>query len=49
MNPEYEDFFYCIYDKSHVRFVPHIFLNSNYICGYTEGLNYLVRGKFNKI
>lgn len=48
-HPDFEDLFPCIYEKSKVRFAPQIFFNTEYIGGYTEGLNYLVQGKFNKI
>jgi len=48
-HPDYENYFYCIYEKSRVSFVPQIFLNSNYIGGYTEALNDYVKGKFNDL
>jgi glutaredoxin len=48
-NPDNEDLFYCIYEKSKSRFVPQIFHNANYIGGYTEGLSHFLEGKFNKI
>lgn len=45
-HPDYEDLFYCIYEKSKSRFVPQIFLESQYIGGYTEGLSHFTQGKF---
>ena len=45
-NPDYEDLFQCIYEKSKSRYVPQIFMNANYIGGYTEGLNHFTEGKF---
>lgn len=48
-HPDHEDLFYCIYEKSKSRYVPQIFLNSNYIGGYSEGLNHFSEGKFKDI
>lgn len=48
-HPDYKDLYYCVKEKTKSRFVPLIFLNADYIGGYTEGLNYFVQGKLNKI
>jgi glutaredoxin len=48
-DPDNEELFYCIYEKSKSRYVPQIFHNGSYIGGFTEGLNNLNEGKFDKI
>lgn len=48
-NPDNEELFYCIYEKSKSRFVPQIFFEKSFIGGYTEGLNNFTEGKFKNI
>jgi glutaredoxin len=48
-NPDYEELFYCVYEKSKSRYVPQIFFDTNYIGGYNEGVNYFIEGKFNDL
>ena len=48
-HPENESLFYCIYEKSKSRYVPQVFLNKEYIGGYTEGLTHFTEGRFNDV
>lgn len=45
-HPDNDELFYCIYEKSNSGFIPQIFLNSQYIGGYIEGITYFNQGKF---
>lgn len=47
LHPDNEYLIYCLDEKTKSRFKPQLFLNSQYIGGYTEGLNHFVLGKFN--
>lgn len=45
-DPDNEELFYCIYEKSKSRYVPQIFHNGSYLGGFTEAMNHLNQGKF---
>ena len=39
-NPDNEELFYCIYEKSKSRYVPQIFLDGKYLGGYAEAMSH---------